>query len=186
MKLKSFIIFLLIGITILSFFSCSKGKPEDSKKPSASNEVKSQEPNQAPHGEVPNISQLAHTLTPEILEEAHKLILAYPDAKWDNTKGMYSKAPLGDIYNIVYTTKDDIYKVAEFYRTNIAPEYLKEVKSSESDPKKWVHFTFGGEGFKHRGNIMLRELDDGSTEIIYFIENPKTPPQQKEESKKGS
>jgi len=184
MKSKLYLPIFLLILAILITVSCSKGKTGEANKDKGTIQSETAETTPTPEAERPNLTELAQTLTPDILKEAHNLVAAYPNATWDNTKGSYSKVPLGQIYNIVYTSTDPIDKVAEFFRTNISKEYLKEIKSPEGDSKKWIHFQFEGQGFKHKAKILLRDLNGESTEIVYYIENPSTP--AKKEESKGS
>ena len=160
-------------IVALAISSCSKSKTKNGKTI-----IDKETPAETPKGsngegaKYPEGAELAKTLTPEILKEAHELIPAYPGAELDTAKGNYSKTALGKNYNIVYHTSDSIDKVADFFRKSIAEEYRKEVSSSSDSPQKWINFNFGSPNFSQSGQITLYEINDKTTEIIYYILQP--------------
>jgi len=171
--MKSILYLTVIAVlfSIFLFGSCSKSKGSDKINPNEK-EPGTSEPSKTTDLKPPDMTELVKSITPEALKDAHSLIPAYPNATLDPDKGSYSRTAKGDVYNIVYHTPDSLDKIAEFFRANIAPEYLQEMKSAEDDPKKWIHFQFGGKGFNQKGAIYIREVDKETVEIVYLIQRP--------------
>ena len=112
-------------------------------------------------------SAYAKTIDKEAVKAAHLILLEYPGAILDQTKGSYSQTDMGETYNLVYHTDDSVKKVVDFYKKNIAESYLKLVSPPENHD--WVQLEYSVEKVGHSADLLVWKTKEGSTEIVYMI-----------------
>jgi hypothetical protein len=170
---RSLFIFALL-FTMACICSCSRGKSKENPVVKSNSDTTPAVTGENPgtKSKIPAGTEVAGTLTPEALKEAHSIIPAYPNAELDTTKGNYSSTAVGKNYNIIYHTADSVDKVAEFFRKSIPEEYRSEEASSPGSAEQSVLIRFGATGFSQSGTVFIHATDPKTTEIIYYITQP--------------